>query len=106
MYICRRKEHRLPSHQVMIATSTTTELDGSTEAEHYAHLLAEDNEGVEVDFIHGGDEECAPFFTVTVDGGGLSDTLLNWARQKGWEVGEIRDTSHGTTVVRFTEQDF
>lgn len=88
----------------MIATSTTTELDGSTDAEHYARLMAEDNEGVEVDFIHGGDEDCAPFFVLVTDKQ-LSSDLIDWARIKGWEIGNVRNTHSGKTAVRFADRE-
>ena len=84
----------------MIATTAT---DGEyTDAEHYATMMAEDNENLAVDFIHGGDEDCAPFFVLAVDGK-LSEELTDWARIKGWHIADVRTGHDGRAKVRFTE---
>lgn len=87
----------------MIATSAT---DGEyTDAEHYATMMAEDNDHIKVNYIHGGDEDNDPFFVLAADGGGLSSDLLNWARIKGWQVDQIREQFDGRIAVRFVGQE-
>ena len=86
----------------MIAKSAT---DGEyTDAEHYATMMAEDNDHITVDYIHGGDEDCAPFFVLVVEDGSIGGDLVDWARIKGWEVADIRNRESGNTAVRFAEQ--
>ena len=86
----------------MIATTAT---DGEyTDAEHYATMMAEDNEDLSVDFIHGGDEDCAPFFVLEVDGT-LSEKLTDWARIMGWHIADVRTRYNGGAKVRFTETE-